>query len=613
MLESIFSEAGFIFLGATACVAGVLYVLISSIVRSIYVHFSKRSRQKQWIDVTRDQRQRMDRILDEAEEPVASRKAQALDPAHDTDWQPTQNRRQTFGRREGTSDANHGQAANRTTECADVPDKVLETVSVILRRQVPIRDGAASRSWLGGLPMMPESIPWPRSVSHEYPDEGERPLHFLAQICCADLPEKLWGGLGPRDGWLLFFYDPNQHFPEDEGSFRILHTDEWGTERTAPSDLGPVHDGNYSGPSYQYLEGVGEVPKTWRRWPVDLVVVPNDPKEVDGRIMVVPDNYARVLYEGQEVSDERWPTSDPFTSRMALAVLSHIEARLTKYSFEADMPEPVYKGLKDPDVLAALTPDIPGAAARIKALNDALQEEENPQREESRAEWDRLKKMEQHLETAKRQAALLDRFPSADALRNYQRETAEAFEDWRIDARRLIREMKFELPSPETDTALPVGTWPDIKARLSALIFRYWVYYDFSKSRSVPDNIKMQEKEMALFSFYDSNSVQLGEFVADYYVDPERRALIPRDVIVRFEPFWRQLYGNRPHRIGGEFDELQSAPQIGPTALPLLLHVAGDNAMNWMWGDAGIVHFSISPKDLAEERFEKAIAVLECY
>ena len=613
MLEGIFSEAGLVFIGAMACAAAALYFMISSVIRSIYRHFSRRSRQKQWIDVTRDARQRMDRIRDEAEELVSSRRAQALDQAHDTDWQPFQNRRQTFGRRDSSSDAKPSQTANRIPERADVPDKVLETVSVILRRQVPIREGETSRSWLGGLPMMPESVPWPRSVSFDYPDAGERPLHFLAQICCADLPEKLWGGLGPRDGWLLFFYDPNQHFPEDEGSFKILHTDERGTERTAPSDLGPVHDGNYSGPSYRYLEGVGEVPKTWRRWPVDLVVVPNVPKEVDGRIVVAPKNYARVLYEGQEVADERRPATDPFTSRMALAVLSNIETQLAKYPLKADMPESVYKGLKDPDVLAALTPDISGAAARIEALRDARQEEVDPQSEASRAEWDRLKKMEQHLETAKRRAALLDRFPSADALRDHQRETAEAFEVWRNNALRLIREMKLELPSPETDTALPVGTWPHMEARLRALIFHYWVYYDFSKSRSVPDKISMHEKEIALFSIYESNSVRLGEFVADYYADPERRMLIPADVIARFEPFWRQLYDNRPHRIGGEFDELQSAPQIGPTTLPLLLHIASDDAMNWMWGDAGILHFGISPKDLAEERFDKAIAVLECY
>lgn len=74
-----------------------------------------------------------------------------------------------------------------------------ETVTAVLRRQVPVRDEPA-RSWLGGLPMMPESVEWPRGVDDQYPERGAIPLHFLAQIACEDLPPELWGGRGPRSG-----------------------------------------------------------------------------------------------------------------------------------------------------------------------------------------------------------------------------------------------------------------------------------------------------------------------------------------------------------------------------------------------------------------------------
>ena len=74
----------------------------------------------------------------------------------------------------------------------------MKQTSVILKRQVPIRFDEAARSWLGGLPMMPKLRRWPRNA------EGAS-LHFIAQICCADLPENLWEGMGPRKGWLLLF------------------------------------------------------------------------------------------------------------------------------------------------------------------------------------------------------------------------------------------------------------------------------------------------------------------------------------------------------------------------------------------------------------------------
>lgn len=147
---------------------------------------------------------------------------------------------------------------------AVTPPGISESVSVVLRRQVPPRF-EPPRSWLGGLPMLPDDVEWPRSVSSEHPDKGERPLHFVAQIACANLPAELWGGLGPREGWLLLFIDPNQGVPEGPDVFRVLHIETLGSERHPPDDLGPVHDGMYTGPSYDHHRSVDEVPRNWRR------------------------------------------------------------------------------------------------------------------------------------------------------------------------------------------------------------------------------------------------------------------------------------------------------------------------------------------------------------
>jgi len=46
--------------------------------------------------------------------------------------------------------------------------------------------------------------------------------------------------------------------------------------------------------------------------------------------------------------------------------------------------------------------------------------------------------------------------------------------------------------------------------------------------------------------------------VADYYTDARRRPLIPQAIVAEFEPHWRSLNHNRPHRMGGYHDGLQS-------------------------------------------------------
>ena len=144
-------------------------------------------------------------------------------------------------------------------------------VSVILRRQIPIRHDTPSQSWLGGLPMMPRLVKWPRSA------EGS-PLHFLAQISCADLPADLWNGYGPRHGWMLLFIDTLEQDESCRDRVQVLHTRKLGSERESPEDMPSVRHTmsdyiDYTGPNIR-----PGVPKLWRKWPVDLVVQRYDRK-----------------------------------------------------------------------------------------------------------------------------------------------------------------------------------------------------------------------------------------------------------------------------------------------------------------------------------------------
>ena len=73
----------------------------------------------------------------------------------------------------------------------------------------------------------------------------------------------------------------------------------------------------------------------------------------------------------------------------------------------------------------------------------------------------------------------------------------------------------------------------------------------------------------------------------------------------------RQLTDNRPHRMGGYHDGLQSDPEPGPQSELLLFQLASDEAMHWNWGDGGAYFVTISPRDLAAGRFDRAEIRLE--
>jgi hypothetical protein len=227
----------------------------------------------------------------------------------------------------------------RNSKTAPVPAKstplpVVESVSVVLRRQVPVRWEEPARSWIGGLPRMPESVEWPLGPTTDYPARGPTPLHFVAQIACADLPPDLWGGLGPREGWLLLFLNGQDwDVTENSAAVRVLHIAEPGPERAPPPGIHPVHDEVYTGPDYGFVRTQEDIPTVWRRWPVDLVTIPNRVIEGAQTPAIIPQNFASILYDGAPVQDEgrvEPPWKAPFTWRGALYVVDSIARVLAK-------------------------------------------------------------------------------------------------------------------------------------------------------------------------------------------------------------------------------------------------------------------------------------------
>ena len=91
-----------------------------------------------------------------------------------------------------------------------------------LRLIVPLAAGEDSRSWLGGCPHLPDPFSWPQ--------RDGKPLHFVGQIDCAALPRDIWGGLGPRTGWLAFFVGMGERICAE-----VVHAPQLGPKRTPPA------------------------------------------------------------------------------------------------------------------------------------------------------------------------------------------------------------------------------------------------------------------------------------------------------------------------------------------------------------------------------------------
>lgn len=497
-------------------------------------------------------------------------------------------------------------AAEAGWASAETPTSaVSEAVSVILRRQMPPRLDAPARSWLGGLPCLPDATPWPRSVSSEHPERGERPLHFVAQICCADLPRELWGGLGPRTGWLLLFVDPNQGCPEGNDAFRVMHFVEPGSERAAPPDLGPVHDGVFDGPSYDHLPPSDPVPDRWRRWPVNLVVAPNEARQEHGRVLVAPENYASILYEGAEIAEEKARPADaaPFTNGQARYALFDLRRASMQTICDVQLSPAFRAELRRDETIPVLVAHGRAEARRLREERERLSPSSGAAPPEQ-DEWRRARIG--HFE--RREQWLLE-MRTADAIIDYLEASPALERAWQEELLAPLEAMIEAIGRRDPDSPLSEEEWRALAATLADRRFTRW--------RNEHEREIEGRPRIAFFEHARTGEAppprRMHQLTADLYVDARRRPLIPKEVVAQYEPHWRRLLDNRPHRMGGYHDGLQSDAVIGPAEELLLFQIASDDAMNWWWGDVGAYYFWIRPNDLAAGDFSRVRMDLECY
>lgn len=490
-----------------------------------------------------------------------------------------------------------------------------ETQSVILLRQVPIRYNEPTRSWLGGLPQMPDTMSWPRT-------DGGAPLQFVAQVCCADLPKEMWGGIGPREGWLLLFVDCYSMEDENhDGNVQVLHLHALGPEREPPEDMGTYRNAMCDYIDYHTPIIRPGIPKMWRRWPVDLVVqdVP-EPEEHNGEIVWAPKRVDPEKMYSAPVKREYLRLSmtaetRPLTRRGVLLLLDGLLKLM-----DTDL-----RAARNPQASAPLTLEpgfVAGALEKTRARLDTAVEQlahNEGQLEKRRAEapadlaviearfQEVLKQSREEIASLERNVAELVPYAELgrDVLLAAEVQRAnDAHRDWVLARERQVAELRAEVVEQDLDAALPEAEWATIRARLTATRTVKW-YVDIrsqSARRSESDLLSRHHRAMEF---------ALREDVLDLYTrDAAGRHLIPPAMLEELLPLVRDIgCGNAPHRMGGPPDAVQEPDTREDRTL--LFQMFSDYPIGWMWGDVGALYVTIPKSDLKALRFDRIEADLQ--
>lgn len=506
--------------------------------------------------------------------------------------------------------------------------------SVILKRQVPIRFDEAPRSWLGGLPMMPQSVAWPRAANGA-------PLHFIAEINCADLPANLWNGLGPRKGWLLLFVDVLEFDDlSADGAVQVLHVDQLGPERQPPEDMPTVRHSmtdlvrfevevRPGIPRWHRIKYEAEVrpgvPKMWRRWPVDLVVQDYTPSDEDGGgpPPVSGEELYKAPVSGEGIVLSSFHLGRPLTWRGALYFVDELIRRdLDPAWFETNFIGNQGGLLKSPG------PDQNRAGLMAQAW--AGLEKNKASLEEARVV------LQRRLDDGKGKLAPADREFLTNSLRGISSYSGELEQQrdyltgvseshpgpagdafigaeierlgkahlaWAAQLRSSAERLKAHILMQDLDAPLSDEDWRPIEATFQGTS-TVWLKSPYSGT--------LERAERSLYTD-EQMRIALREDALDAYTrNNATNPAIPKDLLGEIEARLRFIYGDRPHRMGGQPGRIQ--PDSGPVPDgALLFQMGSDEAMGWSWGDAGALYVTVPQEDLRQGRFDRVRAWIEGY
>jgi hypothetical protein len=179
----------------------------------------------------------------------------------------------------------------------DLTDQDHYRNEVWLRARVPARPHGPEESWIGGDPKLPDPFRWP--------SRDGQPYQFLCQINCATLPKELWGGLGPRTGWLAFFAAISGRL-----DVKVIYARQLGPERKCENAWHKSHS------TLHHLDDAYDsilLPRP--RWTLDFVATAAGEKNP-------PDRLRKRPFQGEDISIAD-PKHQP-RSWQALELLVHV-------------------------------------------------------------------------------------------------------------------------------------------------------------------------------------------------------------------------------------------------------------------------------------------------
>ena len=233
-------------------------------------------------------------------------------------------------------------------------------MAVRLRPFVPIPNERPWRSWLGGLPRLPDPFTWPQG--------DDKPFHFVAQVDCSELPAELWQEAGPRRGWLAFFVGTRKGYV----AVSVLYTPALGPERPAPAPWSRDH---------MRLTPYGDAPNDWTYgppgWPVEVIAQPEGEPDIWRSLSEKHDQSEepdRFAHEVVDLARTEYQPHDWETLRVLLAVMrKHVAVR------DADAQRRLreangVRNSRPPDDLAAATAPRPEQSPRLAAARAVVAE-----------------------------------------------------------------------------------------------------------------------------------------------------------------------------------------------------------------------------------------------
>ncbi len=496
-----------------------------------------------------------------------------------------------------------------------------EEPAILLHRPYPVPSDLKTRSHLGGLPQLPADVEWPRGTVEAYdlpskdgkPQFRKTPLHFLAQIDCADLPESQT--LLPKKGMLFFFANIDETMEWADGGdreqFRVIYAENVPMDqptRSAPADLKPI-EGKHEYSEYGYM-GIGR----WRRQDSDGKIYPVWPIELFD-VMSYPASSA--LYDAQVFVDDDYRVVDAFFEaykKVSLEKMSEHLLELSGIQRDLEAQSSWRDRFRGKNGFYSRLVEYPGADSfpdSWRVINEVslyIGHAAQNSLEEFRLRIERQKQYtlyaiddaqaEEDWEKVEEKKAILERLKRGD-VSDFERlkkvEPTNSASKHKISSEALewvIRAEAMNLNSaPDEDDRKEFCQWltklngeagldNSLTTYVRHAMIRVVAYWTASGSRS--ENIS----DEYYYHFFSGNH-RLGQFheskVASYY------------------PYSHQMLGHFP---SSQYPKSVTDDTVG------LLHLHSDDGIEFSFGDVGEIQFFIRPDDLENKRFDRAWAIM---